>query len=128
MIEINGILEKLYDRLASSNRISDLCLPPSSAFYVRQALADRLGEDYSLEHVTVALWLEGYISPDSIRRIPDWYVEKYMNGKKPDMKRLREVLEKKFESYRQLVLSEVSSPVSAELAEDNTLPVEQNLT
>lgn len=33
---------------------------------------------YSLEHVSIALWLEGHLPLDEIKEIPEWYWEQHL--------------------------------------------------
>lgn len=74
-------LERLYRRIQKSDRINDLDLPRSSVFYVKRAIQERTGEEYSVEHVRIAMWLEGELPVSDVRKIPNWYVNKYMGGK-----------------------------------------------
>lgn len=119
MIDPNGVLEKLYARLASSNRMSDLRFPSSDVYYVRAAIFERTGTLYSVEHVLVSMYLEGYFPPESLNKIPKWYVDKFMGGTGPDMLLLKEKIGR---IYRQRIGLErqVVSPVSVEPAETKT--------
>lgn len=88
------ILRLFYERVSKSNNLEDLGIPPSEVFYVRKALEERTGVCYTLEHVECSLYLEGRLSPDKhfLTSLPQWYVDKYMEGKMPDMEVLRDKL------------------------------------
>ena len=88
------VLRVFYERVSQSNNLQDLGIPPSFVFYVRKGLEERTGVCYDLEHVECSLFLEGYLNPDKhfLTSLPQWYVDKYMNGKLPNMSELREKL------------------------------------
>jgi hypothetical protein len=91
-VDVNGTLEKTYKLLLKNQgrTIDPADLPHSSVFYIREALSNRHGTNYLLEHVQISLWLEGFLPRDCVKRIPDWYIKDYMKGIKPDMKALTE--------------------------------------
>lgn len=74
-------INKLYRRIWKSDRINDLDLPRSDVFFVQRGIKERYDEDYSLEHIRVSMWLEGHLPVKDIRKIPQWYIDKYMGGK-----------------------------------------------
>jgi hypothetical protein len=125
-VDANGVLEKLYYRLASSGNISDLRFPSADVFYVRAAILARTGSLYPVEHVLVSMYLEGYLPPESLNKIPKWYVDQFMGGEAPNMQDLKERIGR---VYRQRIGLErlVTSPESADPAEvkpagDNSNP------
>ena len=96
------VLERFYERLSKSDKLEGLNIPPSVVFYVRRAIEVATGVCYDLEHIEVALFLEGKVNPDKHfdKGIPEWYVDKYLGGVKPDMEKLRTKLREKFEANR----------------------------
>ena len=65
-------IDKLYRRIAKSDRTNDLDLPRSDVFFVRRGIEEVYGESYSLEHVRISMWLEGHLPVKDIRIIPEW--------------------------------------------------------
>ena len=62
------ILENFYEAIADGDDItlSRVHIPISDVFYVRQAIKDRTGEEYTLDHVERAMYLEGWLSADDV--------------------------------------------------------------
>jgi len=81
MFKKENYLERFYSRIQKSDRVNDLDLPRSSVFYVKEAIQARTGEDYPIEHVKISMWLEGHLPISDVRKIPNWYINKYMDGK-----------------------------------------------
>lgn len=115
------VLERFYERLAKSDKLEGLDIPPSSVFYVRRAIESATGLCYDLEHVEVSLFLEGLINPDKhfLGGIPQWYTDKYLGGVKPDMEELRNRLRTEFKLNQQfeklaLYLRSLCYPVDPE--------------
>lgn len=100
-------LRKFYTTLRNRDRIDAKALYSSNVYYARWLIFEKKGEIYPLEHVQIAAWLEGMIPADEVTEIPEWYVEKYMNGVKPDMAKLRAKVEQMYKAKR-------PAPVSAE--------------
>ena len=57
------VIEHFYSVLANndSRAIQKVHIPKSDVFYVRQAIYDRTGEWYTLDHVERAMYLEGHL-------------------------------------------------------------------
>lgn len=110
------ILEQFYDRLRKQCSLSGLGIPVSKVFYVRRAIEDRTGVCYTVQHLECGMFLEGYLDPDKhfSNGLPQWYVDKYLHGKHPDMALLREKLRRIYQRH----LETVQSLHSAELEVD----------
>lgn len=110
------ILEQFYDRLRKQCSLSDLGIPTSKVFFVRRAIEERTGVCYTVHHLECSLFLEGYLNPDKhfTNGLPQWYVDKYLKGKHPEMTPLREKLRVLYQRH----LETVQSLHSAELEVD----------
>lgn len=109
MDEDQRAIRKFYSTLVNTDRIEANTLFHSKVYYSRWALWERTGVWYTLDHVNTSMWLEGFLPVDEVESIPDWYVDKFMGGKAPDMA----VLKKQVEA---LYRAKHPAPVSAELA------------
>lgn len=104
----SDVLTRFYKRVQTSNKTSDLALPYAIVYYVRRGIEATYGQLYDLEHVECALYLEGYLNPDKHfpEALPQWYVDKYLNGDMPNMEalrtRLRRVYHQRLERQRLL--------------------------
>jgi hypothetical protein len=107
-----NILEKFYDGIRKQCSLTDLGIPPSKVFFVRRAIEDRTGLCFPVQHIECSLFLEGHLDPDRFfaNGLPVWYVDKYLNGKHPDMDVLRDKLRIKYQQHLASLI-----PVSAEL-------------
>jgi hypothetical protein len=58
------VLTDFYNALASNDAraMRKVHIPKSDVFYVREAIYNRTGEWYSLDHVERAMYLEGHLS------------------------------------------------------------------
>ena len=58
------VLEDFYSALASNNSraMQKVHIPKSDVFYVREAIHNRTGEWYTLDHVERAMYLEGHLT------------------------------------------------------------------
>lgn len=76
------VLERFYKRIAERGTVSLDGVPESIVFFVRRGIEARTGALYSLEHVSIALFLEGYLDPDKYYKtgLPVWYINRYCNG------------------------------------------------
>lgn len=109
---MSEILQKFYDNLNSQASLTSMGIPPSKVFFVRRAIEDATGVCYSYEHVYCSLFLEGYLNPDKhfTNGLPQWYVDKYLGGKHPEMDVLRDKLRVLYQRHL-----ETAIPDSAEL-------------
>ena len=58
------VLEDFYEAKAENNAsalIEKVHIPKSDVFYVREAIYQRTGERYTLDHVERAMYLEGHL-------------------------------------------------------------------
>jgi hypothetical protein len=57
------VIEHFYSVLADNNTraIQQVHIPKSDVFYVREAIYQRTGERYTLDHVERAMYLEGHL-------------------------------------------------------------------
>ena len=58
------VLEGFYEAIADNNAralIEKVQIPKSDVFYVREAIYQRTGERYTLDHVERAMYLEGHL-------------------------------------------------------------------
>lgn len=64
----DNVLEEFYKALADEDegRLRRVHIPHSSVFYVREAIYQRTGTKYTLDHVERAMYLEGYLSKKDI--------------------------------------------------------------
>ena len=58
------VIEHFYSVLANNDHraIQKVHIPKSDVFYVREAIYQRTGEVYTLDHVERAMYLEGHLS------------------------------------------------------------------
>ena len=63
LCESESVIEDFYNALASNNSyaMKRVHIPKSDVFYVREAIYNRTGELYTLDHVERAMYLEGYL-------------------------------------------------------------------
>ena len=63
LCESESVIEDFYNALASYNSyaMKRVHIPKSDVFYVREAIYNRTGELYTLDHVERAMYLEGYL-------------------------------------------------------------------
>ena len=63
LYESESVIEDFYSALASNNsyNVKKVHIPKSDVFYVREAIYNRTGERYTLDHVERAMYLEGYL-------------------------------------------------------------------
>jgi len=87
--DVSDAVKRFYERLRTSERIADLEIPHSHAYYARYAIYERTGNWYSVDHVQIAMCLEGLLNPDDLKTIPAWYVQKYMGGVEPNLEELK---------------------------------------
>jgi len=57
------VLEEFYKNLLDYEDPSRIHIPRSDVFYVREAIRQRTGETYTLDHVERAMLLEGHLEP-----------------------------------------------------------------
>lgn len=64
----DNVLEEFYRALANEDeaRLRRVHIPHSSVFYVREAIFNRTGIKYSLQHVERAMYEEGYLDKQDI--------------------------------------------------------------
>ena len=62
------VIEDFYAALASKNekRLKKVHIPKSDVFYIREAIYQRTGTLYSLDHVERSMYLEGLLRPDEV--------------------------------------------------------------
>ena len=99
-----NVIRRFYEKLRKSEDARGVHIPLSRVFFIRRALADRTGVWYTIEHVEVALALEGWLDPRELKAIPSWYVARFMAGVAPDMQELRKRLEVKYRERQQALL------------------------
>ena len=99
MVQDLEVLSRFYRRILKSPNLSGVFIPRSDVHYVRNAIHERTGELYELEHVAIAMWFEGFLPVNEIAKIPDWYVDKYMNGVQPDMVELKKTVAEKYRKF-----------------------------
>jgi len=63
-----NVLEEFYKALANEDegRLRRVHIPHSSVFYVREAILQRTGVEYTLQHVERAMYEEGYLKKEDI--------------------------------------------------------------
>ena len=63
MYSSEDVIEEFYDAIADgdSKRLRRVHIPKSDVFYVREALQDRLGQSFTLDHIERAMYLEGFL-------------------------------------------------------------------
>ena len=79
LCQSESVLEDFYNALASNNSYAmrKVHIPKSDVFYVREAIYNRTGERYTLDHVERDMYLEGHLErhevldPDRKREYAD---------------------------------------------------------
>ena len=68
LCQSESVLEDFYNALASNNSYAmrKVHIPKSDVFYVREAIYNRTGEWYTLDHVERAMYLEGHLRADEV--------------------------------------------------------------
>jgi hypothetical protein len=63
-----NVLEEFYKALADQDegRLRRVHIPHSSVFYVREAILQKTGVKYTLEHIERAMYEEGYLRKQDI--------------------------------------------------------------
>ena len=63
-----NVIEDFYEALASKSekKLKKVHIPKSDVFYIREAIYQRTGNLYSLDHVERAMYLEGLLRPDEV--------------------------------------------------------------
>ena len=63
MYSSEDVIEEFYDAIADgdSKKLRRVHIPKSDVFYVREAIYNRTGELYTLDHVERAMYLEGHL-------------------------------------------------------------------
>ena len=101
-----GVLEKFYKRIAEKGTVSLSGVPESAVFLVRRGIESCYGILYPLEHIEIALFLEGYLNPDKYYKsgLPTWYINAHCSGSKDRAetrtKRAREKFVERFGSVQ----------------------------
>lgn len=64
----DDVIEEFYSHLADNNSkaLRKVHIPKSDVFYVREAIYQRTGELYTLDHVERAMYLEGHLRRDEV--------------------------------------------------------------
>ena len=62
------VIEDFYEAIASNNTriLNKVHIPKSDVFYIREAIYQRTGNLYSLDHVERAMFLEGFLRPSEV--------------------------------------------------------------
>tara|TARA_R100000458_G_C8216507_1_gene202275 strand:+ start:665 stop:946 length:282 start_codon:yes stop_codon:yes gene_type:complete len=60
----DNVIEEFYEAISENNpnKAQRLHIPKSDVFYIRQAIYEKTGNLYTLDHVERALFLEGYLN------------------------------------------------------------------
>ena len=68
LCQSESVLEDFYNELASNNSYAmrKVHIPKSDVFYVREAIYNRTGTKYDLDHVERAMYLEGYLESHEV--------------------------------------------------------------
>ena len=68
MYSSEDVIEEFYDAIADgdSKKLRRVHIPKSDVFYVREAIYQRTGTLYSLDHVERSMYLEGLLRPDEV--------------------------------------------------------------
>ena len=63
-----SVLEDFYNALADNDprAMRKVHIPKSDVFYVREAIFNRTGEWYTLDHVERAMYLEGFLEKHEV--------------------------------------------------------------
>ena len=62
------VLEEFYEAIADedSSKLERVHIPRSDVFYIREAIYQKTGEWYTLDHVERAMYLEGYLDREDV--------------------------------------------------------------
>ena len=62
------VIEDFYNAIADNNprALLKVHIPKSDVFYVREAIYNRTGTKYDLDHVERAMYLEGYLESHEV--------------------------------------------------------------
>jgi len=60
------VLEEFYKNLLDEENPSRIHIPRSDVFYVREAIRQKTGEEYTLDHVERAMYLEGHLEASDV--------------------------------------------------------------
>ncbi len=68
LCESESVIEDFYNALASNNSyaMKRVHIPKADLFYVREAIYNRTGELYTLDHVERAMYLEGHLDSNEV--------------------------------------------------------------
>ena len=68
LCESESVIEDFYNALASNNSyaMKRVHIPKSDVFYVQEAIYNRTGELYTLDHVERAMYLEGHLDSNEV--------------------------------------------------------------
>ena len=68
MYSSEDVIEEFYDAIADgdSKKLRRVHIPKSDVFYVREAIYNRTGELYTLDHVERAMYLEGHLDSNEV--------------------------------------------------------------
>ena len=68
LCESESVIEDFYNALTSNNSyaMKRVHIPKSDVFYVREAIYNRTGELYTLDHVERAMYLEGHLDSNEV--------------------------------------------------------------
>jgi len=63
-----NVIEEFYAAIADgdSNKLRRVHIPKSDVFYIREALKAKLGQEFTLDHVERAMYLEGYLDSHEV--------------------------------------------------------------
>ena len=63
-----NVLDEFYEAISQNNpsKVQRLHIPKSDVFYIREAIYQRTGNLYSLDHVERSMYLEGLLRPDEV--------------------------------------------------------------
>ena len=63
-----NVIEEFYDALVTgdANRLRRVHIPKSDVFYVREAIYQDTGKQYTLDHVERAMYLEGMLRRNEV--------------------------------------------------------------
>lgn len=68
MYSSEDVIEEFYDAIADGDgkKLRRVHIPKSDVFYVREAIYNRTGELYTLDHVERAMYLEGHLDSNEV--------------------------------------------------------------
>ena len=63
-----NVLDEFYEAVSQNkpSKVQRLHIPKSDVFYIREAIYQRTGNLYSLDHVERSMYLEGLLRPDEV--------------------------------------------------------------